>query len=498
MTINVDSLISTSAGVVKPSGDGLQFNGLLITENTQLPVAQFLTLNTLLQVQDYFGSSSAEASIAAIYFNSFDNSTKIPNALNFYHHANAARSAFLRGGDMSAVTLVALKAMSGTLTLSVDGTTATTASIVLTAATSFSNAATLITTALATAFPTELPVCTYDSISGGFEISSITTGALSTITAATGTLSTDLKLTVATGAVLSQGIAIQTPSETMDAVVLNHRNWVTFFTVFEPDLANKELFASWTNNKNSDYIYVAWDTDTTQLNAATATDLGSVLKALNSDGTAVVYGGVNYAALISGGLAGVDVTRPNGWKDMAYKSQAGLAATITTNIDAATLEAKGINFYGDWASRTQDKNFLMHGMITGDWRWIDDFAGQIYLRSKFQESALSLLTQISRLPYNKANYAKLKTVWNGDVIAPAIEIGVITAGVALDSTQRVLIDNLTGTSGSGDTVATNGFFMSVEDPSAAVRAGRGTPVIIFVYTSGQSIHRLHIPVFNAQ
>jgi hypothetical protein len=497
MTINIDALISTSAGVIKPSGDGLQFNGLLITENTQLPVAQFLTLNTLLQVQDYFGSSSSEAAIAAVYFNSFDNSTKIPNALNFYHHANAARGAFLRGGDMSAVTLTQLKAMTGTLTITVDAETHTTASIVLTTATSFSNAATLITAAIATAFTVD-PVCTYDSISGGFEISSITTGASSIITEASGTIAALLKLTVATGAVLSQGIAIQTPSQTMDAVVLNHRNWVTFFTAFEPDLATKELFAAWTNNKNSDYIYVAWDTDTTQLNAAVATDLGSVLKGLNSDGTAVVYGSVNYAALISGGLAGVDTTRPNGWKDMAYKSQAGLAATITTDIDAATLEAKGINFYGDWASRTQDKNFLMHGMITGDWRWIDDFAGQIYLRSKFQESALSLLTQISRLPYNKANYAKLKTVWTGDVIAPAIEIGVIAAGINLDSTQRVLIDNLTGTSGSGDTVATNGWFMSVEDPSAAVRAGRGTPVIIFVYTSGQSIHRLHIPVFNAQ
>ena len=497
MTINIDALISTQAGVIQPSGDGLQFNGLLVTSNTQLPVGQFLTLNTLLQVSDYFGTSSTEAAIAAVYFNSFDNSTKIPNALNFYHHATAARSAYLRGGSMAAVTLTQLQAMSGTLTITVDAETHTTASINLSGATSFSNAATIITAALATAFTVD-PVCNYDSISQAFVISSITTGATSIITAATGTIATSLKLTVATGAVLSQGIAIQTPAQTMNAIVLNHRNWVTFFTSYEPDLANKELFAAWVNTQNNDYIYVAWDTDATQLNAASSADLGSVLKGLNSDGTAVVYGSVSYAALISGGLAGVDTTRPNGWKDLAYKSQSGLAATITTDIDAATLEAKGINFYGDWASRTQDKNFLMHGAITGEWRWIDDYAGQIYLRSKFQESALSLLTQISRLPYNKANYAKLKTVWTGDVIAPAIEIGVIAAGIALDSTQRVLIDNLTGVSGSGDTVSTNGWFMSVEDPSAAVRAARGTPVIIFVYTSGQSIHRLHIPVFNAQ
>jgi hypothetical protein len=138
------------------------------------------------------------------------------------------------------------------------------------------------------------------------------------------------------------------------------------------------------------------------------------------------------------------------------------------------------------------------GVISGSWLWLDDFVGQIYLRDGFQNSALSLLKQIGRLPYVESGYSKLRTVWKGDVIAPAIEIGVITQGVNLDQTERVLIDTMAGVQGAGDVVAQSGYWLSVKDPTATVRAQRGTPVCLFIYTSGQSIQKIELPVFNAQ
>ena len=93
---------------------------------------------------------------------------------------------------------------------------------------------------------------------------------------------------------------------------------------------------------------------------------------------------------------------------------------------------------------------------------------------------------------------QLKTVWIGDVVNPALEIGVINAGINLDNTQRVTIDSLTGVDGAGDIVAANGWYLSVTDPTANARANRESPVCIFVYTSGQSIQKIELPIYNAQ
>ena len=497
MTINIGSIISTIAGVIEPSGDRLEFNGLSLTDNSQAPIGLFLSFLTLLEVKNYFGSSSAEADFATIYFNGFDNATRRPAKIHFQQHPLTAKAAYLRGGPLTGMTLAQLQAITGTLTLTSDAETQTTGTIDLSGATSFSNAAALITADLALVFTID-PVCTYDSITGAFVITSTTTGVTSIMSFGTGTISTDLKLTAATGAVQSIGADIGVLTDTLDSIIVENRNWVGLTTIFEPDLTDKTEIAVWSNAQNDDYLYIAWDTDTTTLNSGSSADFSSTILDAEYDGSTVHYGAIDYAAFMAGTIASIDTGRDNGWITLAYKSQSGLAANISSTTDATTLEAKRCNFYGDWASRTQNEKMLMHGAMAGVWKWIDDFLGQIYLRSGFQESGLSLLKQIRRLPYNLESYETLKSVWLGDVINPAIDIGIIAAGIALDTTQKTLIDSLTGVDDSGEVVSQVGWFLDIDDPSAAERSDRESPIIIFVYTSGQSIHRLHIPVFLAQ
>lgn len=496
MTINVDKLIDTVPGVIEPAGSGVSFTGLMLTNSTRVAMGAILSLTTRTQVKNYFGSTSTESELAEKYFFGYDNSTIKPATLKFWQFNTTAVAAWLRGGSVAAVTLTALQALSGTLTLTVNNETKTTGSIDLSSATSFSNAATIINTALDTAFTTTM-TCTYDSIAKAFLITSGTTGDASTITACTGTLAAGVKLDAA-NATLSQGANEGVFTDSLNAIIALDRNWISFFTSFKPSLDEQLEIADWTNSQNNDYVYIAWDTDTAAINSGSSADLGSLLIALESNGTCLIYGTAEYAAAMSGMVASIDTTRPNGWATLAYKSQSGLAANITLETDSDTLDAKNYNYYGDWASRTQRQNMFQKGVISGEWKWLDDFVGQIYLRDAFQNSALSLLTQINRLPYNEAGYSKLRTVWLGDVINPAIEIGVINAGIALDSTQKVLIDTLAGVDGAGDIVQQTGFYLQITDPDAAVRAARGTPVCLFIYTSGQSIQKLTLPVFNAQ
>ncbi|MGH3422365.1 MAG: DUF3383 family protein, partial [Streptosporangiaceae bacterium] len=88
------------------------------------------------------------------------------------------------------------------LVITVDGVVKTAASVNLSAATSLSNAAALLTTALSLSGGAAL---TYTSQFSAFEVTSGTTGASSTVSVASGALALPLSLTLASGAVVSPG-----------------------------------------------------------------------------------------------------------------------------------------------------------------------------------------------------------------------------------------------------------------------------------------------------
>jgi len=497
MTINVDSIISTVAGVIEPSGDRLDFTGMYLTDTSSMPTLSMMQFSTLEEVSNFYGVGSQEAGAAVNYFLGFDNSTRKPANIKFYRHVGSDATAYVTSGTMKGVSLADLQAVNGDMTITIDAETQTTAAFNLNNATSFSNAATLIEDELNLVFTLTASV-TYNPNKQAFIITSPTTGTSSIVGFSVGSIVDGLKLSALTGATRSMGVNAQTLTETLNEIALTYRNWVSLVSVLDLSLGERLEIAVWMNSHNDDFLYIAHDKDINALNPLNTSDLGSLLIANTYSGTAVVFGDISHSSFMAGMIASIDTGRDNGWITLAYKSQKSLSPTVSDTTEANTLEAKKYNFYGNWASRSQNKNMLMHGAIAGRWDWVDDYLGQIYLRSGFQESSLSLLSQIRRLPYNLESYDILKSVWVGDVINSALDIGIIATGIALDSTQRILIDSLTGVDGSGDIVSSVGWFLDISSPAAAVRVARESPVIVFVYTSGQSIHRLHIPVFLAQ
>jgi hypothetical protein len=572
-TIPASSIVSIIPGVVSAGGSALVLNGLVLTKNTRVPIGTVQSFADLLSVSSFFGPTSDERNFAAVYFNGFINSTKLPGSILFTQYPETAVAAYLRGGNAGALGLDAIKAMSGSLTVTVDGYPHTTASVSLSAATSFSAAAALIDAALddptecsftATISGTTMtvsavasgtlavgqtisgvdvtvgsiitalgtgtgltgtytlsasstvgtgeamlakatsPVVSYDSVSGAFVVTSGITGVASLAAFATGTLAAPLLLTSATGAVLSQGAAATTPGAFMDSIIQITQNWAAFTTIFNPDVSgntNKLAFAAWNNDQNKRYAYVCLDLDQSPVAATpAASSLGYLIgtSGNNYSGTCVISSPSDmlHHAFVLGFTASIDFDAREGRATLAFKSQEGLTAGISTLQSAENLIANGYNFYGAYATANQDFLFMYPGSISGEFLWYDSYINQIWLNNQLQLALMELLTYLKSIPYNAAGYAMLEAACM-DPINQAIRFGAIRAGVTLSQAQIAEINNAAGKS-INEVLSQRGWYLLIEDATPQVRAARQSPPMTLWYLDGQSIQKIEMSSLNVQ
>ena len=157
-TIPASTIVSVVPSVVNAGGSALDLIELMLSTNTRIPIGSVLSFPTSASVGSYFGPISNEALSAAVYFAGFNGCTKLPGALLMAQYPLANVGAYLRGGSVASLTLAQLQAISGVLTVTIDGTPHTSSAINLSSATSFSAAAELITDALALTGPTQATV----------------------------------------------------------------------------------------------------------------------------------------------------------------------------------------------------------------------------------------------------------------------------------------------------------------------------------------------------
>lgn len=152
-TIPASDIVKVDPAVLNAGGSALQLLGILLTTSTRVPIGDVHEFFDAASVGTYFGLASDEYQKAGVYFLGFDNSTVKPAGVYFAQYPLSAVAAYMRGGNISGLTLNALKAITGTLTIPINGYSYVISAIDLSAATSFSSAATIITTALAALIP---------------------------------------------------------------------------------------------------------------------------------------------------------------------------------------------------------------------------------------------------------------------------------------------------------------------------------------------------------
>lgn len=343
---------------------------------------------------------------------------------------------------------------------------------------------------------------TYDAQLARFVIHSPTTGVDSAIAFATGTVSTGLRLTSATGAVLSQGAAAGTPNGTMNDITDVTQNWATFLTTFEPSTDVMMDFAQWVQTTNDRYAYVGWYSDEAPLNGPAPASFPGLVVAAEMSGVIPVYepatddGNGRKAALICGIAASTNYAQANGSLAYAYKGQGGLVADITDATQALNLIANGSNFYGAYATANDRFVNLQRGVMPGPWVFINQYIDQIWLNNAIQLALMVLMTSIRKLPYNTIGYNNIRAAIL-DPVQVALFNGVIQPGITLSNSQRAQVNTDAGVA-IADTLQTNGYYIQVLDAPPEVRVTGGSPPIKFWYTSGGSIQNIELASINVQ
>jgi hypothetical protein len=202
-SIPESQIVNILPGVVSAGGNAIVMNGLFLTQNTAVPIGSVTSFPTSASVSTFFGAGSTEAILAGIYFGGWSNSTQKPGNILFTQFNMVPVSAYLRGGQLTSLAQVNALG-SGTLTLTIDGVSQTSATIALGAVSSMSAAATAIAGGFSGLNAALRPTCVYDSVRGAFVISSPTSGGGAVFTATTNSTTT-VNVTAMTSGTLAVG-----------------------------------------------------------------------------------------------------------------------------------------------------------------------------------------------------------------------------------------------------------------------------------------------------
>jgi hypothetical protein len=168
------SAAGTSAPTTDPAGTYGSPYALdrlfLMADNLEEPTDAVLSFHSLTAVENYFGVTSSEASLATQFFAGYNGT---PATMLFSRYSLGGQRPHLFGGDVSNLTLNQLQSISGSLSITFQGWTYS-ASINLSGVASFSDAASAIQSAL----NANLPVAAVTSKSSITPVSVSFTGSL--------------------------------------------------------------------------------------------------------------------------------------------------------------------------------------------------------------------------------------------------------------------------------------------------------------------------------
>ena len=484
MAIPARQIVDVTPRVINAGVPDLAMSGLLLTKNA-LCIYPDMSFSSATAVGAYFGYDSDEYKAALKYFMGYDNAFKRPDTLKFARRIDVDVAGELIGG--SAAKLSDLKAITaGSFSIDVDGTTVNVTGLDLSSVTTQSDVATALQAKITGT------TVTYNSNLNAFIVVSATTGENSSVSVATGTSADALGLSSATGAVAQAGMVAMSEDANMTAIARADGNWVSFTTLYNADDDEIVALAEWTNNQKVEYAYFPYTDSQGDTVPSNQNNLPNVLKNADYEGTVLLFGIVDHAVAAMSIWASVDWNRYNGLPTMAFRSQNGLAASVTDETIAENLLSMNVNYYGRYASRVEDFTFFYNGkLVGGDFGFIDAYIGNIWLRNALQNAILNGLQQVARTPYTDAGYNQIRA-WCLDPINRGLNNGVIQAGLNLSEAQKAQLYNEIGQDVS-EQIYTDGYFLLVEDPGAQARVERETPVCGLWYTYGGAVQKIELP-----
>lgn len=485
MAIPLTRDVKIIPGVIKATGSAVDLNGLILTDSPYIPVGDVQSFESPEQVANFFGQLSDEAAMSKVYFKGVKKSTQTPGALLFARFNLAWTPATLRSYTLK-MTLEQLKALNGTLLLTIDGTDET-ANLDFSTVTSFADAA----NAIATGFANKVTVVFDTDVKSFIITSASTTPQTSTLSYASGTLADSLMLSAGMGAFLSQGADASVVSDAFVAILNKSQNWAGFTTVFEcPEALSLEL-AAWVSDTESRFFYVPWTTsDTALVSNSTQTLAQKIIDAKYKNVIPVYTASNEKPASILGYAASLNFNRTDGRVPLKFREQDSMTVDVSNGTDYDALIGNGYNFYGQYAANANKFNHWADGTITGDFRWADAYCGQIWLNANLQAAIINLFRSNKTVPYNASGRALVESCMLS-TLEQFKNWGGISTGTDLDDSQKKEIADIVGSDVS-DVLIAKGYYIYIGQFTSIMRAKRTTPEVYLFYTDGGSMQKLYM------
>lgn len=485
-SIPASTVVNVIPAVIGTGGTALALNTVLLSDVSIYPINQYSSAD---DVGAVFGTGSDQYTFAQTYFNGYTGSTVKPEALFIARYNSADTNAKLIGASVKSMPLDELKAIAGDISVTIDGAVKT-GTIDLSTATSFSNAAGKIATALTATVE-------FDTQTQSFIIKSDTVGSASSISFATGTAADSLMLSEAQGAIADNHSSADDPNTIMNRVTDYTLNFAVIKTIGSTfTLDDQKDLALWNSKQQSRYWFVYCEQEPAALIANNNASFGMWLQENAIDGTTAIYGTLEQGALACGYADSINFSETNGRATMEFKRQSGIAATVTSQADSTALESNGYAYYGAWATANDRFIFFRNSIVSGDFKWVDNYLNQVYFNSQLQLAFMTMLTSYKAIPYNADGIAIHRAAAQ-DPINEMLNFGGIQTGIELSEQQAAQINYEAGFDAARQ-IKSTGYCLLIQQATAQVRGNRGSLPIKLWYTDGGSVHTVTMSSINVQ
>jgi hypothetical protein len=448
--------------------------------SARLPIGERIRFyNSLTDVANDFSTTDPEYLAAQAAFGQ----NPAPNTIAIARRFNAAVPGELLGSTTCSKTMSDYTAIAtGALSLKVDGATKDITGINLTALTTLNAVASAVQTALAAASANSTVI--YDG--ERFIVRSGTTGADSSVGFATAApAGTDLAqllgLRQTDGAVSTQGSAIETVTQSLDAVQTINPKWYGFILTSEATVQNIKDAAAWAETQMKMFGYTT--ADGTVVASAVTDDVASALKSSKYNRTMGQWDstmGYDIASIMAC-LFTTDFTQPNSTKTLKFKLEPGITPITISETQRQTLESKSINYYTYFG----DSAMFTPGVMASG-RFADEVYGLDALQNDIQTEVFGYLySSTTKIPQTDKGMARIVQVIE-KVLYQYVSNGFLAPGTW--EGQDV------GQVKNGEFLP-KGFYVyaqPVAQQSQADRAARKAPPITIICTGAGAIHSISI------
>lgn len=480
-------IVRIVASALDAGGAPRALHGAMVVKAVKEGTPSVFELEVSSKLDAYFDDVETINAVQS-YFKGITILTRTPRKLIVTVQHGSPTSATLQGGKMP---IFAQAEETESMGIVIDGSKKSVTDFDLSTQTSYSN--------IASALSTQLGVSvTFASSANSFVITSSTTGEASTISYASGALAQRLKLTQTDGAVLSNGLPGDTnivPS--LDRLVEYTRNFGSVFTAFEMGVDEATLFAEWINFQNNQYWGIPWTNDP-RAEKVGQESIGTIVQENNYGGSTPLYApDARYAAAAASYMASLNFSETRGRATLEFKVQEGLPAVVTDTDIAIGLENNGYMYYGAFATATTRFLMFRNSIVSGQFKYVDTYANQIYFSAQSQQSLLEMLLMHKAIPYNELGVSFHRGAMR-DPIAEMINFGGIVAGVQLSGNQESVIRAEAGEQADAciASLYSNGYYLLIDKGTAQIRSNRDSMPMKLWYTDGGSVFNVDMASIN--